>query len=69
VFIWNFFSKATQSQKNTGVTVTIREHAGASTLTLVHDGFANTAQCDDHNEGWDKTMDRLRAAGVSRGSK
>lgn len=62
VFTWNYLSDVTNTFMNTVVTVTIREAGGKATLTLVHDGFADGAQCEDHNDGWSKTFTRLRAA-------
>ncbi len=58
-FTWCFEAEELKKKVDTLVTVSIKENNGKSTLTLVHEGFENFKQVDDHNHGWDDAIQDL----------
>lgn len=61
-YTWNFTTKP-EYNKNTIVTWKLgRLDHDRTKITLIHSGFTNldTIQYDEHNEGWDWYMERLR---------
>jgi uncharacterized protein YndB with AHSA1/START domain len=52
--------------EDTLVTVKIEPHEAGTRLLLVHEGFANQAQCDEHDKGWTGCLARF--PGVVHGS-
>lgn len=48
-----------ESGRRTFVTVDFREVAGGTEVTLVHEGFIDRANRDDHRQGWGGGLDKL----------
>lgn len=58
VFTWAWHSTP---ERESLVTVTIREDGDGSILTLLHEQFFDQAAADGHKRGWTGTLDKLAA--------
>jgi uncharacterized protein YndB with AHSA1/START domain len=56
VFTWHW--RATPEQEST-VTVLLEAVNGGTELTLIHEGFPDDSQRDDHREGWSGALHKL----------
>lgn len=43
------------------VTITFKAKGAGTEMTLVHEGFPSSQDCDRHNGGWSDSFDRLAA--------
>ena len=55
-FIW---CEGEMAGHETLVTVELRDHGGATELTLTHERFPDAAKRDMHNQGWSSSLDCL----------
>jgi uncharacterized protein YndB with AHSA1/START domain len=59
VFTWTWEAPDPHAGVDTLVTVELREGAGETELTVVHERFPDAETRDRHDEGWAGTLDRL----------
>ncbi len=58
VFTW-VWGEGEMAGHETLVTVELRDHGGATELTLTHERFPDAAKRDMHNQGWSSSLDCL----------
>jgi uncharacterized protein YndB with AHSA1/START domain len=57
VFTWQWHGETSE----TTVTIALSEADGGTDLVLVHEGFADTSEAGQHEQGWNDCLDRLPA--------
>jgi uncharacterized protein YndB with AHSA1/START domain len=58
VFTWRW---VTMPERESLVTVLLRQVGGGTELTLIHERFFDEAARDGHREGWSGALDKLQA--------
>jgi uncharacterized protein YndB with AHSA1/START domain len=65
-FTWNFHSPELNKDVSTLVTINIKEEAGKSMLTLVHEGIATEKQKADMTWGWTDAVEDMDKSYLSK---
>lgn len=59
VFTWGWTNNPRGGDETTTVTIDLMEVQGGTQLTLTHEGFTTEESRDNHNHGWNGTLDKL----------